>query len=141
MPDDQDLAANVRAVLARTGHIREVTMFGGIGFMLNGKLVAAASRRGLLLRVGKDRQAEALAQSGARPMVMRGRTMEGYGIASSAACAITTPMAVGPASSSRSVRTPTHRLLATPFGGSGIPRRHRPDRVARGCVQHPSSPS
>ncbi len=78
MPDDQELAANVRAALARTGNIREVTMFGGIGFMLNGNLVAAASRRGLLLRVGKDRQAEALAQSGARPMVMRGRTMEGY---------------------------------------------------------------
>jgi len=46
--------------------------------MLNGNLVAAASRRGLLLRVGKQRQAEALAQSDARPMVMRGRTMEGY---------------------------------------------------------------
>ena len=46
--------------------------------MLNGNMVAAASPRGLLLRVGKDRQAEALAQAGARPMVMRGRTMEGY---------------------------------------------------------------
>jgi TfoX/Sxy family transcriptional regulator of competence genes len=78
MPDDQGLAANVRAALAGTGDIREVKMFGGIGFMLNGNLVAAASRRGLLLRVGKDRQAEALAQSGAQPMVMRGRTMEGY---------------------------------------------------------------
>jgi hypothetical protein len=53
-------------------------MFGGIGFMLNGNLVAAASRRGLLLRVGKDRQDEALTKSDARPMVMRGRTMEGY---------------------------------------------------------------
>jgi TfoX/Sxy family transcriptional regulator of competence genes len=78
MADDQELAANVRAALAGTGEICEVRMFGGIGFMLNGNLVAAASRRGLLLRVGKDRQAEALAQSGARPMVMRGRTMEGY---------------------------------------------------------------
>jgi TfoX/Sxy family transcriptional regulator of competence genes len=48
------------------------------GFMLNGNLVAGASRRGLLLRVGKDRQIDALAQPGARPMVMRGRTMEGY---------------------------------------------------------------
>ena len=46
--------------------------------MLSGNLVAAASRRGLLLRVGKDRQAEALRPSGARPMEMRGRTMEGY---------------------------------------------------------------
>lgn len=78
MSDDQGLAASVRATLAAAGDIREVRMFGGIGFMLNGNLVAAASRRGLLLRVGKDRQAEALAQSGTRPMVMRGRTMEGY---------------------------------------------------------------
>jgi TfoX/Sxy family transcriptional regulator of competence genes len=53
-------------------------MFGGIGFMLNGNLVAAASRRGLLVRVGKDRQNDALAKPGARPMIMRGRTMEGY---------------------------------------------------------------
>ncbi len=78
MADDQELAANVRAALAGTGDIREVRMFGGIGFMLNGNMVAAASRRGLLLRVGKDRQAEALVHPGARPMVMRGRTMEGY---------------------------------------------------------------
>jgi TfoX/Sxy family transcriptional regulator of competence genes len=78
MTDDQELAASVRAALAGAGDIREVRMFGGIGFMLNGNLVAAASRRGLLLRVGKDCQAEALAESGARPMVMRGRTMEGY---------------------------------------------------------------
>ena len=78
MADDQQLAAVVRASLSGAGAIREVRMFGGIGFMLNGNLVAAASRRGLLVRVGKDRQAEALAETGARPMVMRGRTMEGY---------------------------------------------------------------
>lgn len=78
MLDNEELATNVRAVLAGSGTIREVRMFGGIGFMLNGNLLAAASRRGLLLRVGKDRQDEALAQSDARPMVMRGRRMEGY---------------------------------------------------------------
>jgi TfoX/Sxy family transcriptional regulator of competence genes len=75
-PDD--LAATVRAVLAGAGATHEVKMFGGIGFMLNGNMVAAASKRGLLLRVGKDRQSDALAQKGVRPMVMRGRTMEGY---------------------------------------------------------------
>jgi TfoX/Sxy family transcriptional regulator of competence genes len=78
MAGDEELVASVRAALKGAGAIREVKMFGGIGFMLNGNMVAAASRRGLLLRVGKDRQAEALAQSGARPMVMRGRTMKGY---------------------------------------------------------------
>ena len=53
-------------------------MFGGIGFMLNGNMVAAVSKRGLLLRVGKDRQSQALARPGARPMEMQGRRMEGY---------------------------------------------------------------
>ena len=78
MSDEKELAGTVRAALVGAGDIREVRMFGGIGFMLNGNLVAAASRRGLLLRVGKDRQSEALAHSGVRQMVMRGRTMEGY---------------------------------------------------------------
>ena len=76
--DEQELAASVRAALSGAGTIREVKMFGGMGFMLNGNLIAGASKRGLLLRVGKERQHEALAQPGARPMEMKGRTMEGY---------------------------------------------------------------
>jgi TfoX/Sxy family transcriptional regulator of competence genes len=75
---EADWAAGVRAVLAGAGDVREVRMFGGIGFMLNGNLVAAISNRGLLLRVGAERQAKALAQPGTRPMVMRGRIMDGY---------------------------------------------------------------
>ncbi|HZR55679.1 MAG TPA: TfoX/Sxy family protein [Terriglobales bacterium] len=78
MIDDWDIATSVRAALADAGVVREVKMFGGIGFMLNGNLVAAASRRGLLLRVGEDRQADALSRSGSRPMVMNGRIMKGY---------------------------------------------------------------
>jgi hypothetical protein len=58
--------------------VTEVKMFGGIGFMLNGNLLVGASKRGLLLRVGKDRQSQALAEPGTRPMEMRGRPMEGY---------------------------------------------------------------
>ena len=76
--DQDELAAAVRAALVGAGDIREVKMFGGIGFMLNGNMVAAASKRGLLVRVGKEAQSEALAQPGTRPMVMRGRVMDGY---------------------------------------------------------------
>lgn len=77
---DQELAESVRTALAGAKTLREVNMFGGIGFMLNGNLVAAASKRGLLVRVGSERQGDALARAGAgaRPMVMRGRTMDGY---------------------------------------------------------------
>jgi TfoX N-terminal domain len=68
----------VRAAVAGVAPITEVKMFGGVGFLLNGNLLAGASARGLLLRVGTEREAEALRQPGARPMVMRGRTMAGY---------------------------------------------------------------
>ncbi len=78
MTTEEKLAANVRAHLSSFGMISEVKMFGGIGFMLNGNMVAAVSKRGLLLRVGKDRQRKALGQPGARAMEMRGRTIEGY---------------------------------------------------------------
>ena len=76
MTTDDLLQAYAR--YCRTRRLHEVKMFGGIGFMLNGNMIAAASRRGLLVRVGKDRQRDALARPGARPMEMRGRVMEGY---------------------------------------------------------------
>jgi TfoX/Sxy family transcriptional regulator of competence genes len=75
---DQHLAERVRMALVGAGAVREVKMFGGIGYMLNGNLVVAASKRGLLVRVGRERLGNALARAGARPMVMRGRTMDGY---------------------------------------------------------------
>jgi TfoX/Sxy family transcriptional regulator of competence genes len=78
MTAHDDLAANVRAAFAGMAAVHEIRMFGGIGFMLNGNMVAAASKRGLLVRVGKERQPDALARPGARPMEMNGRTMEGY---------------------------------------------------------------
>ena len=74
----EDLAGRMRAVLAGTGTVREVRMFGGLCFMLNGNMVAGTSRHGLLVRVGKDQHAHALARPGAKPMEMTGRPMEGY---------------------------------------------------------------
>jgi TfoX/Sxy family transcriptional regulator of competence genes len=78
MAAGDELAASIRAALVGAGTIREVKMFGGIGFMLNGNMVAAASKRGLLARVGKDRQGVALKHKGTRPMVMRGKPLADY---------------------------------------------------------------
>lgn len=75
--DGDALATMLRAVLPHKG-LSEQKMFGGIGFMLNGNMIAGASKRGLLLRVGKERYGEALARTGASEMVMRGRPVEGY---------------------------------------------------------------
>ena len=76
--DEQACAATVRSALAGKGEVREVRMFGGLGFMLNGNLAVTVSRRGMLVRVGAEGEDEALRQTGARPMAMRGRTMTGY---------------------------------------------------------------
>lgn len=78
MAIDEDLAERMRVALAGTGAVREVRMFGGLCFMLNGNMVAGTSKRGLLVRVGKEQQSEALARPGARGMEMTGRPMEGY---------------------------------------------------------------
>jgi hypothetical protein len=78
MPFDEQLAARIRPLLVGAGDIREVKMFGGLCFMLNGNMVAGTSKRGLLVRVGKDRQAEALTRPDAHAMEMTGRQMPGY---------------------------------------------------------------
>src|SRR6516164_4351740 len=75
---DEDLAKRMRAVLTGAAAVREVRMFGGLCFMLNGNMVAGTSKRGLMVRVGKDQQPSALARPGAKRLEMTGRPMEGY---------------------------------------------------------------
>jgi TfoX/Sxy family transcriptional regulator of competence genes len=70
---NKDLAERIRAVLAGTGSLREVRMFGVLCFMLNGNMVAGTSKRGLLVRAGRGQQARALARADAKPMEMSGR--------------------------------------------------------------------
>jgi TfoX/Sxy family transcriptional regulator of competence genes len=53
-------------------------MFGGVCFMLNGNMVAGTSKRGMLVRTGKDFDAFATGRKEARVMDMGGRTMAGY---------------------------------------------------------------
>lgn len=77
MAIDEKLATRVRAALADASSVREVEMFGGLGFMLNGHMIAAASHRGLLVRVGAPGMAAAL-DRGAQPMIMNGRQMQGF---------------------------------------------------------------
>ena len=78
MSADQDLVTRIRAILAKAGQISEMRMFGGNAFMLNGNMLASSSKRGLMLRVGKDQAASALTRPGTRQIEMRGRPMEGY---------------------------------------------------------------
>jgi TfoX/Sxy family transcriptional regulator of competence genes len=53
-------------------------MFGSVCFMLNGNMVAGTSKRGMLVRTGKDFGPIAAGRPDCRPMEMGGRTMHGY---------------------------------------------------------------
>lgn len=77
MAIDEKVADAVRGALADAPGVREVKMFGGLGFMLGGNLLACTSGRGLLVRVGEAGKAGAV-ERGATPMVMNGREMKGF---------------------------------------------------------------
>jgi len=78
MSSDGAELALVRTALEGVVAVREIKMFGGTAFMVNGHLTLAVSPRGLLVRVGPDEQDEAVKKPGTRAMEMRGRVMTGY---------------------------------------------------------------
>jgi TfoX/Sxy family transcriptional regulator of competence genes len=71
------MVERLRAALGRRA-FTEQKMFGGTCFMINGNMLIGTSKRGLLVRVGKDAHAAAEARPHARLMEMGGRSMEGY---------------------------------------------------------------
>lgn len=79
MAYDEDLVDRVREQLSGEPDVTERRMFGGLAFMVGGKMALTVSREGgLLLRVDPAK-ADALAETtAARPAVMRGREMRGW---------------------------------------------------------------
>lgn len=70
MTAQRSLVERVRHAL-RDSSPREVPMFGGVSFMVEGRMVVAARREGaLLLRIDPSTAAELLARCGARPALM-----------------------------------------------------------------------
>ena len=79
MAYDEDLAHRVRELLAAEEGLSEMSMFGGLAFLLHGNMsLAASGQGGLLVRVDPAASEQALASPHARPMVMRGREMNGW---------------------------------------------------------------
>ncbi|GEA83327.1 MAG: TfoX/Sxy family protein [Cellulomonas sp.] len=91
---DEALGARVRAALA--DHLRaraagagsrddepvvtEKRMFGGLAFLLDGRMAVVVSTRsgGLMVRVPLEHRGELLASAGVRPMQMRGSDLRGW---------------------------------------------------------------
>jgi hypothetical protein len=77
MAFDEGLAERIRERTAGRYALVERKMFGGLCFMLDGNMCFGISGSELMVRVGPDGFADALAQPHARVMDMTGRPMKG----------------------------------------------------------------
>jgi TfoX/Sxy family transcriptional regulator of competence genes len=79
MAYDEELAHRVREQLADEDGVTEKAMFGGLAFLLQGNMaVTVSSRGGLMVRVGAEGAADALARPHTKQIEMRGRPMTGW---------------------------------------------------------------
>ena len=72
------LAFRVRKLLSEQKRLGEREMFGGITFMLHGKMCCGVVGDELVVRVGREGYDEALGQPHVRPMDFTGRPLKGF---------------------------------------------------------------
>jgi hypothetical protein len=77
MPYDEGLAQRVRTALTDEAGVDEKKMFGGLAFMLHGHMCCGVIKDTLMVRVGPEQYAAALARRHAHELDFTGRPMTG----------------------------------------------------------------
>ena len=75
---DETLAERIRKIVKKYRSVDEKKMFGGIAFLLKGKMFVGITKNDLLVRVGPERNDEALKRPHALPMDFTGKPMKGF---------------------------------------------------------------
>ena len=78
MAYDQQLANRVRRAVGPRPNVTEKKMFGGLTFLLEGRMFCGIVKDDLMVRVGPERYEAALGEAHVRPMDFTGRPMDGY---------------------------------------------------------------
>lgn len=78
MAYDEALVARIRDLLGPRRDISERKMFGGVAFLVDGKMFCGITNADLMVRVGPEGYRAALARPHARPMDFTGRPLTGY---------------------------------------------------------------
>jgi len=78
MAYDEDLAQRVRSLIAEKKGFSEKKMFGGIAFLLSGKMCCGVLKDDLVVRISLGDYERALNRLHVRPMDLTGRPMKGY---------------------------------------------------------------
>ena len=72
------LADRIRETIADMPNVEEKFMFGGVCFMLNGKMCIGVVQDEMMCRINPAVYEEALRKDGCREMVFTGKPMKGY---------------------------------------------------------------
>jgi len=78
MAYDENLADRIRRALEPRSGVAEKKMFGGLAFLLEGRMFIGIAKDELMVRVGPEGYEAALAEPHVRPMDFTGRPMNGY---------------------------------------------------------------
>jgi TfoX/Sxy family transcriptional regulator of competence genes len=79
MAYNEKLADKVRALISETHkNIEEKKMFGGLCFMVNGKMCVGVEQERLMLRIDPGKYEEVIEKEGCRPMDFTGKPMKGF---------------------------------------------------------------
>ena len=87
MAYDEGLAERIRTTLRGRDDVVEKRMFGGLTFIVGGRMACGVVHDDLMVRVGPDGHDEALMEPGTRPMDFTGRPLRGMVYVASAAVA------------------------------------------------------
>ncbi len=75
---DSQAAERVRQLLSERADVTEKRMVGGLSFLVNGAMCCGVTGTGLMIRIGADGRAQALAEPYARPVDFAGRALSGF---------------------------------------------------------------
>lgn len=78
MAYDETLAVRIRTALAATAGVTERKMFGGLCFLIDGRMCCGILQDEMIVRVAKGEQATLLQQPDVRVMDFTGRPMKGF---------------------------------------------------------------
>ena len=79
MAYNEKLADQTREIISLTHkRVEEKKMFGGLCFMVNGKMCVGVEKERLMVRLDPERYEEVMEMDGCKPMDFTGKVMRGY---------------------------------------------------------------
>lgn len=79
MAVNEKLADRVRAIISQTHEdVEEKRMFGGLCFMVDGKMCVGVQQDNIMVRLDPSMQDELLEKEGCKPMDMGGKVMKSF---------------------------------------------------------------